>query len=266
MARKSLGQHFLSDPGILRRIADALPAPAGDTVLEIGPGHGALTRELLARGYRVVAIERDRDLVPELARRFPSLNLVEGDALDVDWPAVAGVGPGTHWWVIGNIPYNITSPLIDVALNQATPPSTIVYLVQKEVAVRLAAGPGSKDYGALTVGAQAAATVERLFTVPAGAFRPVPKVDSAVVRLTPHAAGRPLAEIAAFRRFVVGLFGARRKQLVRAMRVTLDLDTAAAAATIAAAGLDLTQRPETLSVGDFERLFSAVLTAGPPRL
>ena len=153
--KRSLSQNFLSDPRILGRIADAVGASQEDTVLEIGPGKGALTGQLLQRAGRVIAIEKDRDLVPSLVSRFSSLVLAEGDALEMDWHALAG-GP---FIVCGNIPYNITSPLIDKALTPPRP-ARVVYLVQKEVAERVAAGPGSKEYGALSVGVQAVSTPE----------------------------------------------------------------------------------------------------------
>src|SRR5512138_3698505 len=201
-AKRRLGQHFLSDPRLLARIADALGAGRDDTVLEIGPGPGGLTAALAERAGRLVAIEKDADLVPALHARVPSATIVEGDALELDWHALAG--PDTL--VAGNIPYNITSPLIDKALE---PPGfrRVVFLVQKEVADRVTAGPGAADYGALSVGVQAVARAERLFTVPAGAFHPRPQVDSAVLRLTPLA--QPIVDAAeqpAFRRPVVGLF------------------------------------------------------------
>ena len=259
--KKSLGQHFLSDPRILHRIRAALPAPAGARVLEIGPGRGALTRELLAAGFRVTGIERDRDLVPMLRSRFPDLSLVEGDALEVDWVASLGADPGA-WYLIGNIPYNITSPLIDRALETDPLPESIVYLVQKEVALRLAAEPGTAEYGALTVGVQAAARVERLFTVPAGAFQPVPKVDSAVVRLTPKPADLRPPDARRFRRIVVGLFGARRKQLVRGMQTGLGCSAEAARRVVERAGLDPARRPETFSGAEFRRVELAVVDEG----
>ncbi|MGE0440716.1 MAG: 16S rRNA (adenine(1518)-N(6)/adenine(1519)-N(6))-dimethyltransferase RsmA [Gemmatimonadales bacterium] len=257
MAKKHLGQHFLSDPRILGRIADALGAVPGDPVLEIGPGRGALTAVLLARGYAVTAIERDRDLVPVLRAAHPALHLIEADALDVDWVAAAGAGEAGRWWIIGNIPYNITSPLIDGALAARPAPAAIVFLVQKEVALRLSAEPASSDYGALTVGVRAAAEVERLFSVPAGAFHPPPKVDSAVIRLVPRRR-EPGFDAAGFRRFVVGLFGARRKQLARGLRTVLDWSPAAAGGALERAGIEPARRPETLSVGEFERLFAVV--------
>ena len=262
MAKKSLGQHFLTDPGILGRIADALPARPGDRVLEIGPGRGGLTRVLLDRGYQVTAIERDRDLVPLLTDQLPALRLIHHDALEVDWVDAVGAAQGEPWWVIGNIPYNITSPLIDRALEAVPAPAAIVYLVQKEVALRLGAEAGTEDYGALTVGTQAAARVERLFRVPAGAFRPPPRVDSAVVRMTPRPAEERVPDPARFRRFVVGLFASRRKQLTRGLRTAFGLDPAVAAAAIREAGLDPTQRPETLSVAEFRRLETVLVDGG----
>ncbi|MCI0689943.1 MAG: 16S rRNA (adenine(1518)-N(6)/adenine(1519)-N(6))-dimethyltransferase RsmA, partial [Sporichthyaceae bacterium] len=200
-----LGQHFLTDPRILARIADALEAGPEDTVLEIGPGSGGLTAALAARAGRLIAIEKDRDLVPELRERFPRATIIEGDALDLDWRALVEreAGP-TQYLLAGNIPYNITSPLIDHAL-EPDGPARVVFLVQKEVADRVTAATGSSEYGALTVGVQAVARAERLFAVPAGAFRPRPRVDSAVLRLTPLE--RPLVAAAsrrAFRGLVVG--------------------------------------------------------------
>ena len=161
--KRSLSQNFLSDPRILGRIADAVGATETDTVLEIGPGKGALTAQLLERAGRVFAIEKDRELVPSLVSRFSSLVLAEGDALEMDWHALVG-GP---FIVAGNIPYNITSPLIDKALTPPRP-ARVVYLVQKEVAERVVASPGIKAYGALSVGVQAVCRAEKLFTVQIG--------------------------------------------------------------------------------------------------
>jgi len=254
MPRRRLGQHFLSDPRILARIADALPARPGDPVLEIGPGTGSLTRVLVQRGYRVTAIERDVSLTAALAEALPGINITAADALLVDWRASLG-RPAGSWYAIGNIPYYITSPLIDKALSPPRP-SAIVFLLQKEVALRLAAAPGTKDYGALTVGVSSVARVERLFSVPAGAFRPPPEVASAVVRLTPL--GEPLvgdAESALFRRMVTALFGARRKQLLRAVRTALGVSATEAGAVLERAELPGDVRPETLAVEEFVRLF-----------
>lgn len=252
--KKHLGQHFLHDPGILGRIADALEIEPGDTVLEIGPGPGGLTAQLYRRAGRLVAIEKDPELVPNLRTRFPTMELVEGDALDLDWHALTGGGTVR---IAGNIPYNITSPLLELALTPPRP-AKIVFLVQKEVADRVASPPAGPDYGALSVGIQAVAKVERLFTVPAGAFTPRPKVDSAVLRLTPL--GEPLVpddEVTRFRRFVVGLFGFRRKQLGRGLRELTDAPAETVQGWLAAAEVEPSLRPEVLSPADFVRLFHA---------
>jgi 16S rRNA (adenine1518-N6/adenine1519-N6)-dimethyltransferase len=252
--KKRLGQHFLHDPSILRRIADAIEIAPSDTVLEIGPGPGGLTAELVTRAARVVAIEMDRDLTPGLRRRFPQVALVEGDALALDWHMLVGPGP---FRVTGNIPYNITSPLIERALLPPRP-QVIVYLVQKEVAERVASAPGNAAYGALSIGVQCVARAERLFTVPAGAFKPRPRVESAVIRLRPLATPLIPDELApAFRRFVVGLFSFRRKQLMRGLRELTGAGPAVAGAWLDRAGLEESVRPETLDPASFVRLFHA---------
>jgi 16S rRNA (adenine1518-N6/adenine1519-N6)-dimethyltransferase len=257
-AKRRLGQHFLSDPRLLGRIADALAAGPADTVLEIGPGPGGLTAALAERAGRLVAIEKDRDLVPALRARYPSATIVEGDALELDWAALAG----PRFLVTGNIPYNITSPLLDKAL-QPPRPARIVFLVQKEVADRVGAAPGTEAYGALSVGVQAVARAERLFTVPAGAFHPRPKVDSAVLRLTPLAS--PVVgddEVGPFRRLVVGLFGFRRKQLGRGLRELTGWEPERAEAALARAGIAASVRPETVSPAAFAALLRALVDGG----
>ena len=257
-AKRRLGQHFLTDPGILGRIADAVGATPGDTVLEIGPGAGGLTRALAARAGRVVAIEKDRELVRLLRAELATVEVIEGDALKLDWHALAGSGA----LVAGNIPYNITSPLIDKALIPPRPPR-IVFLVQKEVADRVTAEPGGGTYGALTVGVQAVARAERLFVLPAGAFHPRPKVDSAVLRLTPL--DRPLVpdrDVPRFRRLVVGIFGFRRKQLGRGLRELTGWGPDQVAAALAQADIDPAARPETLSPAVIVRLLGALVDGG----
>jgi len=242
LTARRLGQHFLSDPTILARIADAVDCEPGETIIEIGPGHGTLTRALLARGVQVVAIEKDRGLAGELRG---DARIVQGDALDVDWHALVG----GRFKIVGNIPYNITSPLIEKALTPPLP-ERIVFLVQLEVARRLAAPPGSKTYGALSIGVQAQCRVEELFTVLPGSFRPPPKVKSALVRLTPLA--EPLVapeEVALLRRFVTACFSRRRKQLHNAVP-----DGRPTAAELLALGFDPKARPETLAPADFVRL------------
>jgi 16S rRNA (adenine1518-N6/adenine1519-N6)-dimethyltransferase len=261
--KKSLGQHFLLDVGILGRIADAVEISPGDTVVEIGPGGGGLTRQLLDRGARVVGIEKDRELAErltaEVADSSPLLSVWNDDALRVDWAALALPTERTadrrpHFSVVGNIPYYITSPLLEKALTPPLP-SRIVFLVQKEVADRIAAPPGSKTYGALSVGIQAAAKVEKLFIVKAGAFRPPPKVDSAVLRLTPLA--QPLVPVErgrAFRRFVVACFGQRRKQLRNVLAGVVGQEPGVVVEALGRMGIDPRARPETLAPEDFARL------------
>jgi 16S rRNA (adenine1518-N6/adenine1519-N6)-dimethyltransferase len=260
-AKRRLGQHFLTDPRLLGRIADALEAGGEDVVLEVGPGRGGLTAPLLERAGRVIAIEKDRELIPILQARFPTLELVEADALDLDWHALAPPGK-FRLLVTGNIPYNITSPLIDKALLPPRP-ARIVFLVQKEVADRVTAAAGTPDYGALSIGVQAVAQADRLFTVPAGAFQPRPKVDSAVLRLTPLS--EPLiadAERESFRVLVVGLFGFRRKQMLRGVREFTGWDAARVRALLAATGVPGTVRPEVLTPAEFVRLHRTLVDGG----
>jgi 16S rRNA (adenine1518-N6/adenine1519-N6)-dimethyltransferase len=259
MPKKSLGQHFLFDPRILTRIADGLGPGTEETVLEIGPGRGTLTEILAPRVKRLVTIEKDRELIPLLRKRFPKLLIEEADALDVDWHALVGEGPFS---VIGNIPYNITSPLIDKALTPPRP-RTVVYLVQKEVAERVAAEPGRSEYGALSVGVQAVARVERLFKVAAGAFSPPPKVDSAVLRITPLE--KPLivdGDVSGFRRMVVGLFGFRRKQLIRGLRELTGCGAEQVTGWISRSELSQSKRPQELSPREFVTLYSVIKSDG----
>jgi 16S rRNA (adenine1518-N6/adenine1519-N6)-dimethyltransferase len=216
---------------------DALDPVPGEHVLEIGPGQGTLTQELLVRGLKVIAIEKDGRLAATL--KLANLQVIEGDALRVAWPRVDKI--------VGNIPYYITSPLIDKALTPPLP-ERIVFLVQDEVADRMAAPPGGKTYGALSIGVQVVARVEKLFTVAPGAFRPPPKVRSALIRLTPLA--QPLVmdvEVAPLRAFVTACFSKRRKQLKNAVPgITV--------ADLEQMGFDPMVRPERLPPEAFVRL------------
>ncbi len=267
IADKRLGQHFLTDRNILQRIVDALEPAPDDVVVEIGAGKGSLTVALAPRVAKVVAVEKDRRLARDCGLRIAECGLVNvtvvvGDALKLSWHALVETPPANpqlpirnpQFKVIGNIPYAITSPLIDKALTPPLP-ARIVLLVQAEVADRIAASPGSKTYGALSVGVQAVCRVERLFTVRAGAFTPPPKVQSALVRLTPLA--QPLVapeEIAAFRAFVTACFTRRRKQLRNVAMAVTGRSAAVVVAGLAALELDPMVRPETLAPHVFVRL------------
>lgn len=268
---RRLGQHFLHDPAILDRIVDALLPSPEDIVVEIGMGKGTLTRRIAMKAGRVVSIEKDVALLSALqsdeaeGQLPPNVTGVQGDALDLDWHALAGeVGgiddssSGLAFKIVGNIPYYITAPLIEKALEPPMP-QVAVYLVQREVADRLAADPGTKAYGALTVGVNVVATVEQLFVVKAGSFAPPPAVDSAVVRLTPREQGLIAEEERLpFRRFTAGLFGQRRKQLSRALRTVTDSDKDVVDATLGSLDLDTTVRPEALTPGELVGLFHAM--------
>jgi 16S rRNA (adenine1518-N6/adenine1519-N6)-dimethyltransferase len=251
--RKSLGQHFLTDRRILTRIADALHLTGTETVVEIGPGRGALTDLLVERAGRLIAIEYDRALAELLRERYArrgNVLVAQADVLEVSLGELAA-GP---YVLVGNVPYYITTPILFHAL---APPRAerAVYLVQKEVADRLTAAPGGKEYGALTVNVAAVARAESLFKVPAGAFAPPPKVDSAVVRITPLAT--PLVtpeEERPLRTLVQNAFGMRRKQMRRVVRSLYAFDVATAEAVLARAEIDPEVRPETLTPGQFAAL------------
>lgn len=265
-AKKALGQHFLAHGPLLAKIAAATEAGPDDVVLEIGPGPGGLTRALLDTGATVVAIEKDPRMAEGLLRQFGggAFVLVEGDALGLPWHELVApwVAMGKRWRVAGNIPYYITSPLLDKALT-APLPATVTYLVQKEVADRVVAPAGSDAYGALSIGIQAVADATRCFIVGKGAFAPPPKVDSAVLHLVPRA--DPLvepAQIPAFRTLVTSLFSYRRKRLHRALREALGVDPDGATALCDAAQLDPDARPETVAPEGFVRLLKAVKSEG----
>ena len=253
---RRLGQHFLTNPRILERIVDALDPAPREVVLEIGAGTGSLTAVLVRHGLQVVAIEKDRALARRLEAAALGAAVVTGDALGLDWHAlVAAHHPaGGAFSVVGNIPYQITSPLIERALT-APLPRRIVFLVQREVAARLAAAPGSKAYGALSVGVQAVCRVEQLFRLAAGAFRPPPQVASAVVRLVPLP--EPLVgpdETPRFRTFVTACFSRRRKQLRNVVMAATGRTAAVVGAGLERLGLDPRARPEMLAPGEFVRL------------
>ena len=258
---KRFGQHFLSDRRVLARIADALELTGAETVVEIGPGRGALTELLLERAGRVVAVEIDRALAALLRERWadePRLTIVERDVLQVALAEVAG----GDFVLAGNVPYYITTPILFHALERPRA-RRAVYLVQKEVAERVVAEAGGKAYGALSVNVQVLARGELLFKVPPGAFSPPPKVDSAVLRVTPLES--PLVapdEEARFSAFVQEVFALRRKQLRRVVRTVARLDAEGGDAVVARAELDPEARPEVLSPAEFVRLFRVLRESG----
>ncbi len=255
--KKALGQNFLLDARAAERIAEAA-APSGGTVLEIGPGTGALTRPLLARAGRVIAVERDADLFALLGEELKEpiaegrLELHQGDALAMDWLPLLTSGPAPRA-IAGNLPYLITGRLLERAVELAEHVDRAVVMVQLEVAERLVAEPSTKEYGALTVFVQAAFDVERLLVAKAGAFFPRPQVDSAVVVLVRRAAPRA-KEDDALRALVKGAFGQRRKTLRNAWRNVFGWSTEELAARAARAGIDLDRRGETLAVEAFEAM------------
>jgi len=255
--RKSLGQHFLDDPRILDRIADALELTPHDTLIEIGPGRGSLTARLHGKPCRLVLIEYDRALAERLRQRYAddaSVTVIQADVLTVNFAEVAG-GP---FKLVGNIPYYITTPILFRALEPPRP-QRAVFLVQREVAQRMAAKPGTSEYGALSVNAQALSKLDVLFRIAPGSFNPPPKVESAVVRVTPL--DSPIItddEQPRFRRLVQDAFGLRRKQMRRVVRELLSIDAPAADALLAAAEIGPSVRPETLSADAFARLARAI--------
>jgi 16S rRNA (adenine1518-N6/adenine1519-N6)-dimethyltransferase len=256
-AKKRFGQHFLI-PDWADKVAAAVAPAAADRFLEIGPGPGVLTTRLAARAAHVIAIEIDRDLAADLRMLLPpTVEVVTADVLDVDLrPYLAG-GPLR---IAGNLPYNISSPILFklLALAEAEDAGGRVLdatlMLQREVADRLVAPPGTGDYGVLTIFAAAQARVERLLTLPPGAFRPAPKVHSALVRLTFTPSQVPAPLHATFARLVRTAFMQRRKTLANALRPFADPLGREAASTLSAAGIDPGARPETLDVAAFVRL------------
>jgi len=258
-AKRSLGQNFLVDPNFQRKIVEALEAGPEDEVLEVGPGRGALTRHLAGNVRRLVLVELDDALAAALQEAYGSredVRVVHGDILRVDLGA--HVRDAARLRVVGNIPYNITTPILFRLLERPRP-REIVLLVQEEVADRIVAAPGTAAYGALAVGIQSVATAERLFRVGRNAFRPVPRVDSALVRVRPLRP-EPLDECqeTRLRRLVRAAFQWRRKQLGKILRDHPDLHVPLGPAEAAAerAGAGLQDRPERLSPQQFITLSS----------
>ena len=262
-AKRSLGQNFLIDPNLQRKVIEELAAEPGDLVIEVGPGHGELSRHLVGRVARLVLIEKDRTLAEGLETRWgdrPDVEVVHGDALELGLAAYCP--EGEPFRVVSNVPYNITSPLLFAFLELWPPPRRIVVTVQREVAERIVAEPGSRVYGALSVGVQSRATARLAFRIRRGAFRPVPGVDSAVVRIDPDPEKIEALPDRTLRRVTRAAFGMRRKQLQKILRSAEEIGLSEEEATAICERLELDPRtrPERLSPESFVSL--AWLLAG----
>lgn len=262
-ARKRFGQHFLESAWVNKLVAASGIGP-DDSVLEIGPGRGAITRPLAARSKRLLAVEVDRDLAADLEQAdLPNVTVVTGDVLAVDlepivtqWLGVAP-GPASQIRIVGNLPYNISSPILFSLLEFSTRTRGVrdaVLMLQREVADRLVAKVGTGDYGVLTVLTALHADVTRVLSLPPGAFRPPPKVHSAVVRLTFRPPTVAIGDQELFVRMVRAMFTQRRKTAANALKAFAADRGVDAAQTMAAAGLDPQRRPETLALAEMAAL------------
>jgi len=251
--RKRFGQNFLHDPAVIRRIVMAIQPRPGQAMVEIGPGEGALTRELLPLLGRLDVVELDRDLIPRLEAEIAplgELHIHQADALEFDYSRLS---PGPHRLrVVGNLPYNISTPLLFHLLEQSRWIQDMHFMLQKEVVERLSAQAGNPHYGRLSIMMQYYCQTEMLFTVGPGAFRPAPKVESAVIRLIPHTTPPVEVDPGALSRLVARAFTQRRKTLRNNLKGLID------AATIEALGIDPGLRPERLSLEEFARLTHAL--------
>ena len=247
--RKRFGQHFLRDRQVIDRIVAAIDPHSGDRMVEIGPGEGVLTGPLLEKAGQLEAVELDRDLAAGLARRLgkpPGLTIHQADALKFDF---AGLAAGGAIRVVGNLPYNISTPLIFHLLDQAESISDMVFMLQKEVVDRLVADPGSRQYGRLSVMAGCRCTMESLFDVGPEAFHPPPKVDSAIIRMLPRSLTDADRDVLPnLEKVVRQAFSLRRKTLRKSLSGLLTEDE------IQAADIDPTRRPETLTLNQFKAL------------
>ena len=243
-ARKRFGQNFLSDPNIIRKIIDAIRPVAGDTMVEIGPGLGAMTDPLIARLGHLHVVEIDRDLIARLKEHYSAeqLTIHEGDALKFDFGTLAA-----PLRVVGNLPYNISTPLLFHLAGFAERVTDMTFMLQKEVVMRMVADPGTEEYGRLSVMLQYRFRMGRLFDVPPGAFRPAPKVWSSVVRLIPTDRVRDAGAVR-FERFVSAGFRQKRKTLANNLKNLEDRDWAG---ILAGYGIDPRVRAESLSLAEW---------------
>jgi 16S rRNA (adenine1518-N6/adenine1519-N6)-dimethyltransferase len=253
-ARKRFGQNFLHDPGVIERIVRSIAPKAEDAMVEIGPGLGALTEEILDRNPRLHVIELDRDLVPVLRTKFfnyPNLKIHQADALGFDFRTLVDDRPLR---IVGNLPYNISTPLIFHLLDQADAIRDMHFMLQKEVVQRMAAVPGDKNYGRLGIMTQYFCKVQPLFEVGPGAFRPSPKVDSAIVRLVPHQTlPTPARDLAMLQTVVRTAFNARRKTLRKALAGLIGAEG------LQALGIDDGLRPENLALAEYVTIADALV-------
>lgn len=256
--RKRFGQHFLHDPGVIRRIIDAVAPAVGERVVEVGSGRGALTWRLLERAKSLDVIEIDRDLAQAMqadSRAVSNLRVRVENVLHTDFTAIRGDGPALR--IVGNLPYNISTPLLFRLLAQRAAIADMHFMLQKEVVTRMVAGPGGKDYGRLTVMLAAYAQIEHLFDVGPGAFKPPPKVWSAIVRLIPSPSPRfNIGSDEVLRTVVTAAFSHRRKTLRNGLKGLLSTQQ------IEACGIDPQLRPETLSPAQFGLLASQYAAHG----
>jgi 16S rRNA (adenine1518-N6/adenine1519-N6)-dimethyltransferase len=248
-ARKRFGQNFLSDPNIIRKIIDGIRPQPGELMVEIGPGLGAMTAPLIERLGHLHVVEIDRDLIARLHERYTAeqLTVHEGDALKFDFGSLAASAAGIpSLRIVGNLPYNISTPILFHLAGFADKVKDMTFMLQKEVVMRMVAEPGSEEYGRLSVMLQYRFRMGRLFDVPPGAFRPAPKVMSSIVRLAPLAADQLGAENEAlFGRIVAAAFGQRRKTLRNTLREFID------EGALAELGIDAGLRGERLSVEQY---------------
>ena len=253
-ARKRFGQNFLVDQNIIGKIVSAVAPKTGDNLIEIGPGQGAITEPLLERCGELQVVELDRDLIPRLLAQFqdkyPGFKVHQGDALKTDFAQFAS--KETPLRIVGNLPYNISTPLIFHLLGFHHLIADMHFMLQKEVVERLAASPGTKAYGGLSVMVQYYCTVQALFAVPPGAFRPAPKVESAIVRLKPREIIQRANDVRQLSQLVSACFQQRRKTIRNTLKHSLASDK------LEQLKFDLSLRPEQLSVSDFVELSNQV--------
>lgn len=261
--KRSLGQNFLVGSHYPRRIVDSVAPRAGETIIEIGPGQGALTGLLVESGARVIAIELDADLIPHLSLSFSdrkNFRLIEADALRVGYCEL--IAPATSARVVANLPYYISTPILQRLIEYRGCLSEMTLMLQREVVERITASPGGREYGFLSVLAQFYCEVEKLFDVPPGAFRPAPKVHSSVLRLRARSRTFAVKDEALLIELTKVLFAQRRKTILNNLRAGWGklglVDESGISEPLSAGGLDPKRRAETLSIEEIARLADAI--------